>query len=255
MDVRTTSTIARASPYADTVSEFQTISSPSRFFKKGRVFKCLWVEPAGNVDENDSDNMISTKFGEKAYAKIRHFVVATEMQGASLCLPLSTHNRNGVVGKGVRAANFAAVYPFGSLPEVFPNENLSKNPFPILVENPEERLDPMSRLDFGQVHTVRHNLKVLKVGRIHDGHLPLLDRYFTETVTSSTPTIPLDDATNRNPHISKPNTYMFPPTSNLVAPDIKKVKNTLAAGHSRVYITSSTAVDTDPSLCGLISMQ
>lgn len=162
------------------------------------------------MDENEREHVIPTRFGEKAYTKVRHFVVAKEMQGASLCLPLNTNNRNGVAGKGIRAENYAAVYSFGGHPEVTSDEHMVKDPFPIMVETPEETIDPMSRLDFGQVHTVRHNLKVSKVGRIPDENLPLLDRYFAETITSSEPTSDSSFYDNLSSHYPI-NTKYLPP--------------------------------------------
>lgn len=59
---------------------------------------------------------------------------------------------------------------------------MSKEPFPIKVEDPKEIIHPKSRLNFGRVYTVEHNIKVLKVGRIPDEHLARLDRYFVERI-------------------------------------------------------------------------
>jgi hypothetical protein len=59
---------------------------------------------------------------------------------------------------------------------------MDKEPFPIIVENSQEKIDPMTRLNFGRVHTVEHNVKVSKVGRILDEYLPLLEQYFLQTI-------------------------------------------------------------------------
>lgn len=164
-------------------SEFYTIEQPSRFFKIGRVFKVLWTEPAGNILDDEEPFVTASKFGQKAYTKVRRFVVVREMHGCCLCLPLYTHNGQGTLKFGVKSEDYAAVYPMGDEPKTKPEEVLDKNSFPIIVENTAETIDPMSRLNFGRVYTIEHNVKVLKVGRIPDEYLALLDDYFVQTIT------------------------------------------------------------------------
>lgn len=164
---------------------FQVISSPSRFFKVGRVFKSLWIEPAGNMSDQNAPFMTRTALGETAFTKVRHFVVVREMHGCCLCLPLNTYNGKGTLKEANRPNNHAAVFPLGGEPKVLGGERLSKEPFPINVEEPTEKIDPLSRLNFGRIYTVEHNIKVRKVGRIPDEHLPRLNEYFEETFAFS----------------------------------------------------------------------
>jgi hypothetical protein len=161
---------------------YQLITTPSRFFKKGRVFKALWTEPAGDLTDTADPFVIPSRFGEKAFTKIRHFVVVREMQGCCLCLMLNTYNRQGASKEGVRAENYAAVYPLGGEAQVAAEERLTKAPFPIKVEEVGESIDPTSRINFGRVYMVEHNIKVLKVGRIPDGHLQRLEEYFVKSI-------------------------------------------------------------------------
>jgi hypothetical protein len=123
-----------------------------------------------------------SEFGQKTFTKVRRFVVAREMQGHSLCLPLNTHNRQATTKPGVRSQDYAAVYPLGGKVEYKPKEQLDNEPLPILVEDPGEQIDPMSRLNFGRVYTVEHNVQVQKIGRVPDEKLPLLNDYFVKTI-------------------------------------------------------------------------
>jgi hypothetical protein len=66
-----------------------------------------------------------------------------------------------------------------------PDEGLEKTPFPIIVEDSDENIDPRLRLNFGRVYTVEHNIKVLKVGRIPTEYLAALDNYFVQTLNVS----------------------------------------------------------------------
>jgi hypothetical protein len=172
----------RSTGLADSLAGYQIIGFPSRFFKKGRVFKALWTEPAGDVTNTEDAFVIPSRYGENAFTKIRHFVVAREKQGCCLCLMLNTYHRQGASKDGIKAENYAAVYRLGGEPEVGPNEDMTKEPFPIKVEEAGESIDPTSRIDFGRVYTVEHNIKVLKVGRIPNDFLPRLEQYFVDSI-------------------------------------------------------------------------
>lgn len=41
-----------------------------------------------------------------------------------------------------------------------------KEPLEVVADSPEQTVNPMSRLDFGRIHTVEHNAKVLPIGRV-----------------------------------------------------------------------------------------
>jgi hypothetical protein len=151
----------------------------------------LWTEPAGNISEFDGEFVTAATFGEKAYTKIRYFVVVREMQGCCLCLPLHTYNFRGTGKDRIRIEDYAAVYPSGGKPIIQNDEQLVKDSFPIIIEDPQERLNPTSRLNFGRVYTVEHNIKVLKVGRIPSEFLPVLDKYFVKRITGSASDEPL----------------------------------------------------------------
>ena len=149
----------------------------------------MWTEPfAGNESEYDIEDEVSylsdTKFGGKAFSKVRRFVVVGEKKGACLCIPLNTYRGEGATKRGINPRDHAAVYPEGGKPKLRSGERdkIVKDPFPIIVEDPNEKIDPMSRLNFGRVYTVEHNVKVQKVGRIPDSHHKLLRRYFLESI-------------------------------------------------------------------------
>lgn len=179
------------------------------------MFKTLWTEPAGNISELDDQFVIAATFGEKAYSKLRYFVVAREMQGCCLCLTLNTYTFRGTLKERLRIEDYAVVYPAGSHPSIGDGENLVKDPFPIIIEEPQERLSPMSRLNFGRVYTVEHNIKVMKVGRINQEFLPRLKSYFVETING----VPAADIA---PKDNAADASSFP-----VAPFLKEASNSV----------------------------
>ncbi|PVH81048.1 hypothetical protein DL98DRAFT_357803, partial [Cadophora sp. DSE1049] len=140
------------------------------FYKIGRVVKTLWSEPAGGTAK-DMDKSFYSKVGfdELVFTKIRRFVVVREKTHSCLCLPLYTYGGQGVAKPDVRAQDHVAVRICTTDRPSTPrstDEDTQKTPLGIIVEDSEERIDPMTRINFGQVFTIQHNLKVAKVGRI-----------------------------------------------------------------------------------------
>jgi hypothetical protein len=168
-------------------SGFSFVAKPLRFFKIGRVFKTLWTEPAGSVPKDPNPNFYTqVNFGELVYSKIRRFVVIREKTHSCLCLPLYTYGHRGTTKSDIRPQDHALVYDSRNGPQPGSAEEiLEKEPFAIIVEDASERIDGMSRLNFAQVYTIQHNVKVAKVGRIAKDQLERLNDYFLKSITSS----------------------------------------------------------------------
>jgi len=183
------SQVALASPSPSSGQQAEQLDSrytvrdqPSRYFQIGKIFKTLWTEPAGGTATDlDKGYYRSVGFGQRSFTKIRRFIVIRKRLHSSLCLPISTYGGQGAAKRDVRAEDHAIVYPTDD-PEPDSDENLSKEPFGIIIEEPGETIDPKSRIDFGKVYTVEHNLKVMNVGRIHSADKNRLLRYFNESM-------------------------------------------------------------------------
>ncbi|KAG0649378.1 hypothetical protein D0Z07_4409 [Hyphodiscus hymeniophilus] len=179
-----------ASPINSDLSGYQSIKDGSRFFKVGRVFRCMWSEPAGSNARGYLYATPSSK-GEGIYSKTRYFVVVQEQRDCCTCLPIGTYGRQGTKKRGITPGDYAAVYDsaMGKAPPT-PGEAMTKESFPIIAEgqstDPLSRIDLMSRIDFGRIYTVEHNVKVVKVGRIQPHHIPRLKRYFRQTFLGET---------------------------------------------------------------------
>jgi len=122
------------------------------------------------------------KYGAKFFQKVRPLVVVREQRGYCLCLPLTTHGGQGTLKHGVNPEDYAVVHEKGKKPYLKKSEHMSKSAFPIIIEDPQERIDRMTRINFGRVCTVEHRARVLKIGRIDDGYLPLLRQYFLRSM-------------------------------------------------------------------------
>ena len=149
----------------------------------------------------NSSFYVRVKFGEFAFSKIRRFVVVRERNNSCLCLPLYTYSGQGTAKSDARAQDHAAAYAIGSAPadreghlppHLLRVEKLDKVPFPIIVEERDEYIDPMTRINFGQVFTIQHNLTIARIGRIPDSHLAVLNQYFVESIVGQPSETPED---------------------------------------------------------------
>jgi hypothetical protein len=81
--------------------------------------------------------------------------------------PIATYGGQGVAKPGVDPAKHAIVYMRGSMPTRRANEpQMIKEPLEVEPASPGEKLDEISRLNFGKVYTVEHNVKVRPIGMI-----------------------------------------------------------------------------------------
>lgn len=173
-------------------STFRIRSDPRRFFKVGRVFMLLWVEPAGEQGTRVTDG-ISTRrpgttrgrYGEEVFSKVRRFVVIRESHNYCSALPITTYGERGVGKPHVKKSEHAIIHTGRTAPDPLPSEEPSRGeegmrPDAIRVEpdDREDKLDPRSRLDFGKVHTIQHNIKVKSYGKVHDRSLQALTDQF-----------------------------------------------------------------------------
>ncbi|KAF9893674.1 hypothetical protein FE257_009842 [Aspergillus nanangensis] len=143
---------------------------PPAFFKPGRVFSILWHEAPGSTRQNQSyisEAIYQTRFDEQVYCGIRRMVVVKELAQCSLCFSIHTYGGRGVGKDTSDASKHAIIYMEGHRPVQGPNEPpLTKEPLEIRPVSADEKLDSMSRINFGKLYTVEHNVKVREVGRI-----------------------------------------------------------------------------------------
>ncbi|KAJ5595259.1 uncharacterized protein N7459_001467, partial [Penicillium hispanicum] len=160
-------------------------SDPRRFFRVGRVFSMLWHENAGLHGTILSQkgpllgrDYTRGKYQEPIYSSIRRMVVVKEQKGCCWCIPITTYSGQGVAKPGVDRSKHAIIYMRGAHPVTRPSEpKMTKEPLEVEPAKGDQKLDPMSRLNFGKVYTVEHNVKVLPVGRITDGSLIKFNAY------------------------------------------------------------------------------
>lgn len=150
------------------------MAKPQHFFKIGRVFMTLWSEPAGSTVRSGL-HISTSSVGGRIFSETRRFVVVHEGSGYSLCCAFQTYRKRGTTKSHLSLENHATVYVSGSEPKLLPQEQApGMGSFPIVLGDKSVTIDPSSRLNFGKVYTVEHNIKVRNVGKIDKLWLPKL---------------------------------------------------------------------------------
>ncbi len=54
---------------------------------------------------------------------------------------------------------------------------MTKDPIRVVPVSPDEKLDPLSRINLGKALVVQHNWKIREIGNVHEKSLPELLRY------------------------------------------------------------------------------
>ncbi|CAG8351116.1 unnamed protein product [Penicillium salamii] len=143
---------------------------PRSFFRVGRVFSMLWHENAGSngnrhskkVSPRSSSQFIRGKYQEPIYSSIRRMIVVKQQRGCCWCVPIITYGGQGVAKAGIDRSKHAVIYMRGDMPPAKEDEPaMTKQPLEVEPVRLEQKLDPMSRVNFGKVYTVEHNVKVL----------------------------------------------------------------------------------------------
>lgn len=170
---RSESTIFDGHPAVISTLDPRYVLQPRSYYTTGKIFAILWHENYGMSNGHGNGTVITHgptftgRFNEPIYSAIRRMVVFSTTGQKSLCFPISTYGNRGVAKPNVDPDTHAIVYPRGTSPIREANEpRMIKEPLEVAVESYDETLNPMSRLDFGKIHTVEHNVKVLPIGRI-----------------------------------------------------------------------------------------
>lgn len=101
--------------------------------------------------------------------------------------PISSFSGLGANKPGVYAEDLTIIYIRGEKVEAFPGERergMYKEPIEV-VPFQGQKLNKGSRIDFGTVHTVRHDLSVMEVGMVSTDSMAILKQYWVEALDGS----------------------------------------------------------------------
>ena len=174
--------------------DFKVRKDARRFFRRGRVLRTLWTEPLGDNQQRtptysehdhlshakqvDSQAILTANFGERVYSHIKYFAVIEEAENYCIALKIDTYGGKACNAPGVITEKHAIAYSGKKVPERLPGEERLLDT-PIRV-NPDDSkgLGPRSRINFGKVFTLEHNIKVASVGQVHLDSMSVVDSHF-----------------------------------------------------------------------------
>lgn len=168
-------------------AEFEVRTESSKFFTLGRVFATPWHQSLGNGQQNNNttnDWITLDRFQQPILTHIQRMAVVKEGHGFCWCVPINTYNGKGVAKTGFSSSDrlaHAVVYMKGSPPTTTAEHGMNKRAIAVGPAGLDRKLDMMSRVNFGKVHTIEHNVKVMNIGNIRGESLADFEAYWKAT--------------------------------------------------------------------------
>lgn len=91
--------------------------------------------------------------------------------------PIQTYKGRGTLKPGINVQDHGVIHTSGEAPLLLPGEQLTK--YSVRVQpTADETLEAASRINYGKAYAVEHNVKVLDIGMVVEGHRYLIEAYF-----------------------------------------------------------------------------
>ncbi|KAK5682110.1 hypothetical protein LTS10_005235 [Elasticomyces elasticus] len=178
-------------------SSFKVRRHPEAFFIVGRVFLMLWQESPGDgstvISAQEAADVLpirdgsSNTYAPRLWSKVRRFVVVRSDLEGRICnaLPVLTYGGRGVGKPGLVKSQHAIIYSTREAPQPQQDERAGRGeigmrtqPIRIIPDDPRDKLDPMSRIDFGTPHAIPYTQKVRQLGMVHKASMAALTYQF-----------------------------------------------------------------------------
>jgi hypothetical protein len=167
---------------------FSTRLDAAKFFTEGRIFKVWWPVPAGrNKGLTLQGRGQNDKKPPETFDGYRRMAVGTWRKGYCICIPIYTYGYRGVAKSGLtpeERRRHAVIYMNGESDRESDVERgmMDKRPIKVNPANAQQKLDAMSRVNFGQPQTVAWNVEVLNIGKVSlDSKEDFLNYYANES--------------------------------------------------------------------------
>jgi hypothetical protein len=153
-----------------------------RFFRQGRVFQILWTDINAETSQElnellQSENVMTTRFGESVYTKIGRFIVVQQQERVCTCLPVTTYDGRGPTKPGIRLGDHGFIYS-NRVPDT--HKGIDKEPLNVRLIKGSEKVPTNSLVNYGAAYTVEMNVKVKDVGELDSASRRLLHSYWND---------------------------------------------------------------------------
>jgi hypothetical protein len=204
----------------------------------------VWSEPASST-ARDGPNFSSSTIGGRIFSETRRFVVVRSGRGYALCCPIQTYQKRGTTKSHINLESHAIVYVAGSEPKALPEEESPRmGNFPIVVEDKSVTIDQSSRLNFGKVYTVEHNIKVRNVGKISKESLPRLKASLVKSMGVNVSDGEAETGTESEDNVSHPTPIQSQPSLQSGGKKSASSKSSSAStGRKSSFFINSAGID------------
>lgn len=131
------------------------------------------------------------RYGESVYSHILRMVVVRERHGYCWCIPIHTYHGRGVLKPGFNRQDQEA-HAIIHMEDTKPGSNsreeiraMTKQPIAVRAASHDQKLDIMSRLNFGSPYSIQMNVKVMNVGKVTDASMPAFESYWRNEVSGA----------------------------------------------------------------------
>ncbi|KAF2492890.1 hypothetical protein BU16DRAFT_93180 [Lophium mytilinum] len=158
----------------------------SRFFRKGRMFSVLSTvgDTAPKTDKESGYGSV-VRHQTTTAAQILRLVSVDNKNEVCYACRISTYGKRGTLGEGCQPSQHAIIYYVGRQdPILLEGEmGIKKNPIGVTPMEGDSSLSKMhvaSRLNFGDVYQIEHNVKVKDLGKVIDEDMSYLIAYYEQ---------------------------------------------------------------------------
>ena len=157
------------------------------FFAAGRVIELLWIELESDAETHEYEHAYTRRgIGEIISSKIRRFIVIQAGQQQCSVVPVTVY-RHGASNPGVSKSEHTIVHTSQSAPSPSAEESSVEGEpamwalaIRVVPDNQTDKLSEMSRINYGEVYTIDHRVRVKPFGMVHEGSMATLLSQFND---------------------------------------------------------------------------
>lgn len=189
--------------YGDVSPSFPMFAKPwaaTEFFQPGRVFDKIWSTPPGIKPafvQQYQDGLPGAD-GNYVKAEFRRFIVIKSGNGFCSCLSIVSYGSSGASKSRLKTGDHSIVYTGSRAPSPTEEEQARRGEasirsarIRIAMGDSACQLQAFSRIDYGIVYPIRHDVKVRAFGKVEDSSMAALEHTFRQVQGS--------DQQKRNP--------------------------------------------------------
>ncbi|KAM0718567.1 hypothetical protein Q7P37_005637 [Cladosporium fusiforme] len=195
--------------------DYQPRKYPRKYFQIGKVFLTVHTEQYGQTGKPKqgpetlrtlNNDVFAVAHGSLAFSKVRRFIVVREGGNSCQALAISTHSGQGARAPRNQSPDHGIVFTGSNAPQAFKHEKgILLGAIRVDPSNASDRLHVASRLNYGKVYNVEHNVEVKPYGIVNSNFMHLLYQQFTMVFFRTLHTTPVRTA------LSQPSPQTFGP--------------------------------------------